>query len=241
MGGIIMKILAVNGTYRKEGTTTRLTEKALEGAASQGAQTRMILLDEKDIRYCRNCLTCYKDLTSEIASCIIDDDVQEILEAIRDADGVIFSSPVHCGFVSGIMTAFIERAVFTLQRPTGEIIGVGGMPEPRLTGKARPVATIVSAGGVPTEMRQFCDLGSPWLQETAAGICNGELIGDMYAGAVLTKELEGDEWNRLFFFRQLTEEQLQEAYDLGKKMALAVKEGTTGPFDYSHWGRPMDG
>ena len=226
-----MKILAINGSYRAKGTTARLTAKALEGAASEGADTEAVLLVEKDVRYCTNCLTCYKDTTSQIAPCPIDDDVRGILEAIRDADGVLFTSPVHCGFVSGLMVAFLERAAWPLAKPTGEIMGLKGMPEPRLTDKARAVATIVSAGGMPAELRQYCDMGTPWLQEMAAGLCNGEPVGDMYAGAVFTKELEGDEHARSYFFRELTDAQLQQAHDLGATMVRALKAGTVRGYD----------
>lgn len=226
-----VRILAINGTYRKNGTTGQLVRKALEGAASVGADTEMVLLAERDVGYCRNCLTCYKDLESEIAPCSINDDVQGILEAIRDADGVFFASPVHNGFVSGLMNAFIERATWTLLRPTGEILGVKGMPEPRLTDKTRAVATVVSAGGIPSEMREYCDLGSPWLQEQAAMICNGECIGDIYAGAVFSKELEGDEWSRAYLLRELTEEQLQETYNLGVTMVHALNEEKVRAYD----------
>lgn len=236
-----MKILAINGSYRREGTTTQLTEKALEGAAAEGAETRMVLLDEQDIGYCRNCLTCYKDLKSVIAPCILKDDVREILEAIHEADGVIFSSPVHSGFVTGIMTVFFERATFTLMRPTGEIMGLKGCPAPRLTEKARACATIVSAGGIPQEMREFCDLGSPWLRDSIVCMCNGELIGDIYAGAFFTKDLEGDEWNRSYLFRKLTPEQLQDAYRLGQRMARIVMKGETKPFNPNQWVQPAGG
>jgi hypothetical protein len=77
-----MRISALNATYRLEGTTTRLVRRALDGAASLGASTQMILLGEQNIQFCRNCLTCYSDLDSEIASCVIEDDVRGILEAI---------------------------------------------------------------------------------------------------------------------------------------------------------------
>jgi multimeric flavodoxin WrbA len=226
-----MKILALNATYRSEGTTTQLTQKALEGAASMGAETEMVLLKDHDIQFCTNCLTCYKDLESEIAPCVIQDDVRGILEKIRDSDGIILASPVHGGFISGLMTVFMERASFTLCRPTGEIMGLKGCPEPRCTDKVRASASIVSAGGIPTELRQYCDLGTPWLKDMAETLFNGEFLGDVYAGAVFTKELEGDEWSKAFFFRELTQEQLQEAYDLGVKLAEAVKSGQVRPYD----------
>jgi len=74
-----IKILAINGTYRKRKTVTGLTEAALEGAASVGAQTEMILLIDHDVRHCTNCLMCYKDLDSEIAPCSVNDSTTEIL------------------------------------------------------------------------------------------------------------------------------------------------------------------
>ncbi|MHC1729236.1 MAG: flavodoxin family protein [Syntrophobacteraceae bacterium] len=226
-----MKILAVNGTYREKGTTTELTHRALEGAKAEGAETEMILLTGKDIRYCTNCLTCYQDIESEIAPCIIDDDVHGILEKIREADGVFFTSPVHCGFVSALMTTFLHRAAWTLLRPTGELLGLKGVPEPRLVNKARAVATILSAGGIPPELRQYCDTGTPWLVDMGSSICNGECVGDIYAGAVFTKELQGEEWSRSFLYRELTPEQLQEAYNLGVTMARAIREGKIQPYD----------
>lgn len=226
-----MKILSLNATYRPEGTTTRLTHKALEGAASRGAETEMILLRDLDIQYCTNCLGCYQDLESEIAPCTIDDDVRSILEKIRDADGIIVSSPVHCGFVTGLMMTFIERATWTLLRPTGQLLGLKGVPEPRLTDKVRAAASIVSAGGMPTELRQYCDMGTPFLKEFVEAAFNGELVSDLYTGAVFTKELTDEEWSKAYLFRELTEQQLQEAYNLGVTVANAIAEGTVRPYD----------
>jgi len=226
-----MKILAINASYRREGTTTRLTEAALAGAAAEGADTEMILLTRKDIRYCTNCLTCYKDLTSPIAPCPLDDDVRGILEKIRDADGVLFTSPVHAGFVTALMAAFMERAAWPLSRPTGKLLGQGGCPEPRLTEKARAVATIVSAGCVLPENRQYCDLATPWLADAAMGICNGESVGDVYAAACFPREMTDEDWQRAFLLRELTDEQLAEARALGVKVARAVAAGTVRPYD----------
>ncbi len=225
-----MFVLALNGTYRPQQTTTRLVRRALEGAASLGANTEMVMLRDHKIQFCTNCLTCYKDLTSEIAPCTIEDDVGEILEKIRAADGIILASPVHCGFVTGLMTAFLERIVFRLCRPTGVLMGLKGLPEPRLKDKARAVATIVSAGRIPTELRSYCDLGTPWLKD-AAMLFNGECVGDMYAGAVFPRELADDEWPRAFLLRDLTEDQVQEAFDLGVTLARAIQDQTVRPYD----------
>ena len=46
-----MKIIAINGSYQRKGTTTKLAESALDGAASVGAQTEMIMLRDCDLAY----------------------------------------------------------------------------------------------------------------------------------------------------------------------------------------------
>lgn len=226
-----MKVLALNATYRRKGTTTSLVNKALEGATTVGAQTEHLLLKDFDIRYCTNCLKCYGDLESEIAPCSHDDGMTLILEKIKEADGVLLGSPVHMGFVTGLMFVFMERAVFRIARPTGEIFGLKGCPEPRLTDKPRASASIVTAGWVPEEMRQYCDDGTQWLKGNVPMIFNGEFVIDQYAAAYFPKELTNDEWQRAFFLRKLTESQHQEAFELGKTLAVRISEGKVRAFD----------
>lgn len=226
-----MKILAINGSYRPEGTTVKLTNKALEGAAAMGAHTEHIMLLEKNIGYCKNCLMCYRDMTSPIAPCSIDDEVRSILESIRDADGLILSSPVHCGLCSALMFAFIERSTFTLGKPTGTSMGMKGCPEPRLTEKARAVATIVSAAGTTPELRHLCDSVTPLLSWFGAIVANGLPTGNLYAAAHFPGEMKEEDWPRALLLRELIEAQLQEAYTLGEKVACAIRAGGLKPYD----------
>ena len=225
-----MKILALNATYRANKTTTQLTQKALEGAASVGADTEMVMLRKRRIEYCTNCLKCYKDLDAEIPPCSLSDDVDQILEKIRDSDGIVFSSPVHNGFVTGLMTVFFERMAWRVARPGGTFLGVTMGIRSRLTSKTRALASISSAGGMPAKMRKYCDDGTPWMKSNAPLMLHGEWIGDIYAGAVLTKLPQSDEdWNRLYDLRELSEQQLQEASDLGVKMGEAITSKNLRP------------
>jgi multimeric flavodoxin WrbA len=222
-----MKVLAINGTYRENSTTTELTARALKGAAEHGAETKMILLKDHDIKRCRNCLTCYRDLKADIGPCPIEDDTTAILEKIRDADGVMLSSPVHIGSITGLMFLFYERMLWRVCKPTGELLGMKGMPEPR-TDKVRALASIVSAGATPNRLRKTCDPTS-FLKQTTQAL-NGQWVGDMYAGAFLTRLPDCDEdWERLYFLRKLTKAQLQEAYDLGAGMAQVILKGNMRP------------
>lgn len=227
-----MKIIAINGTYRSNMTTSQLANKALEGAASQGAQTEMILLKDLDIKFCHNCLKCYKDLESEISPCSIKDDMDMILEKLKECNGVILASPVHNGFITGLMTLFFERLVWRFCKPTGKAMGLKGLPENRMPNRLRAIATIVSAGGIPPRLRRLCDAGTPFMRENGQLYLNGDSVGSIYAGAYLKKIPETDaEWANIYFLRELTDKQLTEAYDLGVKMVKKIKDNKIKPYD----------
>jgi hypothetical protein len=137
------------------------------------------------------------------------------------------------GFVTGLMYVFMERTCFRLARPTGELLGLKGCPETRLTGKARALASIVTAGAVPKELRQYCDAGTEWLKANVPMLFNGEFVIDQYAAAFFPKELNDDEWARAFFLRKLTEAQLEEAFEIGKALASRITEGNVRAYDQS--------
>jgi NAD(P)H-dependent FMN reductase len=224
-----MKIVAINGTYRPEGTTTALTRRALEGAGSRGAETEMILLKEQDIRTCTNCLRCYRDAESEMGPCSLDDGMTAVVRKVLEADGVLFASPVHNGFLTGGMTAFFERLVWRVCKPTGRIASIGGMPVPR-SSKTRALASIVSAGAMPRRLRKMCDGGTAFLKENGNHFLNGTWAGDVYAHADLSRlpENEGG-WRRMYDLRKLSAGQLQEAFDLGVRMADMIQRGELRP------------
>jgi len=227
-----MKILAINSSYRPDGDTARLTRKALEGAASAGAETEHVQLIKKDVRYCTTCRMCYRDTEdNHIAPCSVDDDVHGILEGIRDADGILFSSPVHAGLANALMFTFLERALFTMTRPTGTSKGVHSCPEPRLTDRGRAVATLVCAGGTPKENRATCDMVTPLLTWYGCCISNGLPVGNMYAHSHFSKELTDEDWEHPFLLRVVPESQFKEAYDLGVQLAETIKADAVKPYD----------
>ena len=235
-----MKVLAINGSYRRKGTTTQLAQKALEGAASLGAETEMIMLRDCDIAHCTNCLRCYKDLESEIAPCCMQDCVDEILEKLRDADGSIWASPVHNGFVTGLMVVLLERISWRVLRPVGSFLGGMGM-ESRLSSKVRAVASIASAGGMPQELgEKYCNDGTTWLKGNVPLQLHAQWVGDLYAGAVLEKLPDSpDDWSNLYFLRKLSDGQLEEARALGVRMAKAIEVGGLTPVTLDNLVGPM--
>ena len=107
-----MHVMAFNGSARKTWNTATLLEKALEGAASQGADTEIIHL--YDLRYsgCKSCFACKTKGGKSYGRCATQDDLTPVLERVIEVDGIILGSPIYYGTVSGMMKSFLERLAF---------------------------------------------------------------------------------------------------------------------------------
>ena len=100
-----MKILAINGSPRTtRSTTRRLAQYVLEGAAEAGAETEMIDLCDLRITACTACEGC-----SFNGICVYDDDVPVLVGRMKEADGIVFASPVYIDNVSGQIKNFFDR------------------------------------------------------------------------------------------------------------------------------------
>ena len=107
-----MKVMAINGSPRKKWNTATLLEKALEGAASEGAETELILLYDLDFKGCKSCFSCKVKGGKSFARCSIKDELTPVLERLENADAVILGSPIYLGNSTGEMRSFMERYVF---------------------------------------------------------------------------------------------------------------------------------
>jgi multimeric flavodoxin WrbA len=101
-----MKILGISGSPRKNGNTSFAVQHALEILRREGAETEFIPLAGKNIHACTGCWACQKD-----RRCVFDDDMAEILDAMRWCDGLILGSPVYFGMVSGTLKDMMDRTV----------------------------------------------------------------------------------------------------------------------------------
>ncbi len=100
-----MKILAIHGSPRTiRSTTRRLAGLVLEGAAEAGSETEMIDLADYRITPCTACEAC-----SFTGTCVFGDDITALLSRMREADAIIFGSPVYIDNISGQMKVFFDR------------------------------------------------------------------------------------------------------------------------------------
>ncbi len=100
-----MKILAIHGSPRSVRSSTRkLAGFVLEGAKAAGAETGMIDLADLRVTPCTACESC-----SLNGICVFGDDVPDLTARMREADGIVFGSPVYIDNVSGQMKVFFDR------------------------------------------------------------------------------------------------------------------------------------
>ena len=181
-----MNLLAIVGSARKGKATDTLVDKAIEGVQSKSPNcdvTKLHLID-RDIQYCRNCLACRDSNTqAPVADCIINDDMSVIREDVLQSDALIFGTPVHMGYATGVMMTFLERICWTFAKPEGKVWSIDGCPIPR-SNKTRKSIIIVTSGIVPPLFRRFCDDATKLIRNTARDSLNAKTVGDLYAGDI---------------------------------------------------------
>lgn len=103
-----MKVVAFNGSARKKGNTQHCIDHVLEVLTAEGIETENISLAGKNIRGCIACLKCF---TNQDKRCAVDVDfLNDCIEKMLEADGIILGSPTYFANVSTEMKALIDRA-----------------------------------------------------------------------------------------------------------------------------------
>jgi multimeric flavodoxin WrbA len=105
-----MKVIAFNGSARKDGNTAVLLKRVLGVLEAEGIETELIQLAGEQIHGCTACRACFE---TKNQSCVItDDNVNAYIQKMLAADGVILGSPTYFGMMSPEMKALIDRTGF---------------------------------------------------------------------------------------------------------------------------------
>lgn len=103
-----MKVIAINGSARKEGNTSILINAVLNELHKEGIETETINLAGEKIRGCLACMKCFQKKDKRCANNT--DIANECIEKMLAADGIILGSPTYFANVSTEMKALIDRA-----------------------------------------------------------------------------------------------------------------------------------
>jgi len=106
------KVIAINASPRRMWNTATLLEKALEGASSKGAETKLVHLYDLDYTGCISCFACKTRGGESYGRCGVSDDLQAVFKEVEGADAVILGSPIYFGAVTGQMRCFMERWMY---------------------------------------------------------------------------------------------------------------------------------
>lgn len=99
------KVLILSASFRKGGNSEMLAKEFEKGARKAGNEVETVFLRDKNIGFCRGCFACLKR-----GKCVIDDDAVEIAEKMKNADVLVFATPVYYYSVSGQLKTMLDRA-----------------------------------------------------------------------------------------------------------------------------------
>ncbi|MGM9870565.1 MAG: flavodoxin family protein [Muribaculaceae bacterium] len=98
------KVIVISTSLRHGSNSDMLADKFVEGARNAGNDVEKISLAGKEIHFCRGCLACQK-----LGKCVINDDVNDIMTKVLEADAVVWATPIYYYEMSGQMKTLIDR------------------------------------------------------------------------------------------------------------------------------------
>lgn len=104
-----MKMVAFNGSPNKEGNTYHAIRLVAAELEKEGVATEIVHVGNKTIRGCIACGQCFKNRNEQ---CALQDEVNEWVQKMKEADAIILGSPVHFSAVGGTMKSFLDRAFY---------------------------------------------------------------------------------------------------------------------------------
>ena len=171
-----MKVIAFNGSARKEGNTALLLNTVLKELEAEGIGTEIYHLAGKPIQGCIACMKCFENKNKRCA--VEKDIINECIGKMIEADGILLGSPTYFADVSAGMKALIERC--------GMVSRANGDLHRRKVGAAVVVARRAGAFHVFNSLNAFFLIGQMIVPGSSYwNLAHGRLPGEV------TKDEEG--------------------------------------------------
>lgn len=97
-------VLVISSSLRKNSNSETLAKEFMRGAESSGNNVEFITLQDKEIKFCKGCLAC-----QNTQSCVIKDDSNAIVEKVKNADVIVFATPIYYYEMSGQLKTLLDR------------------------------------------------------------------------------------------------------------------------------------
>ena len=114
-----MKVVALNGSARKDGNTAILINVALEELRADKIDAALVQMAGEKIA---GCIACYQCAKTKDGKCAVKSDrFNDYFQMMRDADGILLGSPVYIADITANMKALIERATIVCRANGGDL------------------------------------------------------------------------------------------------------------------------
>jgi multimeric flavodoxin WrbA len=105
-----MKVIAINGSPRQEGNTALALNTVLRALEENGIGTELIHIGKEAIHGCIGCYACMRKPGGRCR--FTDDCVNDCIDKMAGADGLLLGAPVYYAGIAGTMKAFLDRTFF---------------------------------------------------------------------------------------------------------------------------------
>jgi len=110
-----MRVVAFSGSSRKDGNTAILLRRVLHELEAEGIETELVQLYDKGFRGCSACLTCAETQDNRCSG-LKDDGLNECIEKMLAADGILIGSPTYYANCTATTQALMERAGYATRK-----------------------------------------------------------------------------------------------------------------------------
>lgn len=98
------KVLIISTSLRGGSNSDLLARECERGAKEAGHEVEYVSLKGKEIQFCRGCLICQSK-----GSCVLKDDAAKIMEQVKEAEVIVYATPIYYYEMSGQMKTLLDR------------------------------------------------------------------------------------------------------------------------------------
>lgn len=178
----MIKILAINGSYRENGFTDQTVEALAQAVVAAGAEIETLFLRNYPIEFCLNCRACTQQPGAAPGECVHHDGMRELIEKIEQADCFILAAPTNMGSVTAIFKRFMERLVVYAYWPWD----MNG-PQYRKVQAPKKKAILVSSCAAPAFLGRWFFGTNKQLKMTAK-VIGAEIVGTLFTGMIAKEQ-----------------------------------------------------
>ena len=172
------KILAINGSYRKDGITDQAVTALTQAVERAGAEVETILLRDYPIEFCLNCRACTQQPGVAPGECVQHDGMEALIKKIEAADGYILAAPTNFYSVTALFKRFMERLVVYAYWPWA----MNG-PQLRKASAPRKKAVLISSCAAPGMIGRWM-YGTDKQLKMTAKVLGAESVGTLFTGMI---------------------------------------------------------